>query len=494
MLFNSSIFLFGYLPLVIAGYFLLARAGYGFASLWLALASIFFYGWWNIAFVPLLAGSIVVNYVAGFRLARHAARGEKARATLILGIVFNLVLLGYFKYANFFASTAAALTGLDLTMATIVLPIGISFFTFTQVAFLVDASRGEAREYNFVHYVLFVSYFPHLVAGPIMHHREMMPQFAQPSSYQPRWENFAAGFTILSFGLFKKVGLADNLAPLADAAFTAAASGKALHFLEAWAGALAYTFQLYFDFSGYSDMAIGISLIFGIRLPVNFDSPYKARNIAEFWRRWHITLSRFLRDYLYIPLGGNRLGKSRQYLNLLVTMLLGGLWHGAGWTFIAWGALHGAGLAVHRAFSATRAAVWLSGSGMAGKWLSILLTFIFVVVAWVFFRAESLNAAFTMLRSMAGLETVPRSIAVGAKQVLLLVAVMAAVWSLPNTQQIMARCNPALPVYRPIEPPQWGRLAWTPSPLWLAAALVGGWIGLHGIFTGRESPYLYFNF
>jgi alginate O-acetyltransferase complex protein AlgI len=493
VLFNSTVFLFAFLPAVLLAFFLIARAGQLYAALWLALSSVFFYGWWNTAFVPLLIGSIAVNYAVGVRLASRAAQGRAARGTLALGVAFDLLLLGYFKYANFFLSSASAAFGLGLPALDIVLPIGISFFTFTQIAFLVDAYRGGAREYSFVHYLLFVTYFPHLIAGPILHHREMMPQFARAAMYRPNAQDIAAGLTILCMGLFKKVAIADRLAPMADTVFAAAAAGTPLAFAEAWTGTLAYTFQLYFDFSGYCDMAIGISLLFGIRLPLNFDSPYKARNIADFWRRWHMTLSRFLRDYLYVLLGGNRRGRPRQYFNLLLTMVLGGLWHGAGWTFVAWGAMHGAGLALHRAFTGTAASRWLAQSGKPGAIASVLLTFVFVVVAWVFFRADSMQTAFAMLGAMSGLETGPRSTGLGLKHGLVLIAIAAAVWVLPNTQQIMARSDPAIPVYRPIDPaPRWAQ--WAPSAAWLAVAFACGWSGLYGIFTGRESPYLYFNF
>ena len=492
MLFNSTIFLFGFLPLVLAGFFLIARLSQRLAAFWLVLASFTFYGWWNPAFVPLLLISVLINFPLGVQLAQRAAAGAGHQGRLLAaGVAFNLLLLGYFKYANFLASAAGGLLGTQVGPFDITLPIGISFFTFTQIAFLVDASRGAAKEYKLLHYGLFVSYFPHLVAGPILHHREMMPQFADPLVYRPRWENFAVGLSILSIGLFKKVVIADALAPHADAVFSAAAAGKALTLLEAWSGALSYTFQLYFDFSGYSDMAIGISRLFGVRLPANFDSPYKAANIAEFWRRWHMTLSRFLRDYLYVPLGGSRRGRARTYVNLLVTMLLGGLWHGAGWTFVIWGALHGIFLAVHRAFSGTRAALWLDARGAAGHWIGVLATFLCVVVAWVFFRAESIHVAVAMLRGMAGRNGIA---AASIPHLLLLGTIAAAVWALPNTQQVMARFQPAIAIYRDIAAPRSPLLAWTPSLAWLALIGAMGWAAFCMLFSGRESPFLYFNF
>jgi len=493
MLFNSTTFLFVFLPIVLAGFFLIARFSQPFAALWLVLASVTFYGWWNAAFVPLLLVSVLVNFPLGVRLAQGAAAGWRHQGILLaVGISFNLLLLAYFKYTNFLASAAGSLLGAQLGPYDITLPIGISFFTFTQIAFLVDASRGAAREYKLVHYGLFVSYFPHLVAGPILHHREMMPQFADPSTYRPRWENFAVGVSILSIGLFKKVVIADALAPHAEVVFAAAAAGKTVTVLEAWSGALSYTFQLYFDFSGYSVMAIGISRLFGVRLPVNFDSPYKAKNIADFWRRWHMTLSRFLRDYLYVPLGGSRRGPARTYVNLLITMLLGGLWHGAGWTFVIWGALHGIFLVLHRALADSRAVRWIGAQGKVGHAIGVLLTFLCVVVAWVFFRAESFQAAVAVLRGMAGMDGF--AAVVSKRHFLTLAALAAAVWILPNTQQIMAKYDPAIAVYRDIAAPRSPALAWFPSWRWLTVSVVMGWLAFVRLFSGQESPFLYFNF
>jgi alginate O-acetyltransferase complex protein AlgI len=337
-------------------------------------------------------------------LAEGAPENLRPRRLLFaLSIGFNLVLLGYFKYTNFFVANLDAVTGLDMTVGKIILPLGISFFTFTQIAFLADVYRGEAYEPKFVHYLLFVTYFPHLIAGPILHHKEMMPQFARPETYQFNTANLLTGCVIFIIGLFKKAVLADGIAVYAAPVFNAAAEGQ--HFLvqDAWAGALAYTYQLYFDFSGYCDMAIGASLMFGIALPLNFDSPYKSRSIVEFWRRWHMTLSRFLRDYLYIPLGGSRKGGARRYVNLFITMLLGGLWHGAGWTFVIWGALHGLYLAINHAFTAIRARLIPGAPTRVGSAASWLLTFLAVVVGWVFFRAETWDSALRILAGMANM-------------------------------------------------------------------------------------------
>ena len=410
MLFNSYEFLFAFLPLTLAGFFLIGRRfGHGGAIAWLVLASLFYYGWWNPAYLGLILASMLVNFTIGRSIGQlDTTARSRRRLLLIAGVVFNLGLLGYFKYANFFVDTAAVLTGAELALAPIILPLAISFFTFQQIAYLADAYQGTASEYRFLHYALFVTFFPQLIAGPIVHHKEMMPQFMKDALLHPRARNFAVGGTILAIGLFKKVVLADGIAPYASPVFAAAAEGQSLSFFEAWGGALAYTFQLYFDFSGYSDMAIGAARLFGIRLPLNFFSPYKATSIVEFWRRWHITLSRFLRDYLYIPLGGNRHGQLRRYGNLMATMILGGLWHGAGWTFVFWGALHGFYLVVNHAWhwlcrrsgldAFTDKALW-----RATAWL---ITFLAVVIGWVFFRAESFPAALAMLEGMAGLNGV----------------------------------------------------------------------------------------
>lgn len=401
MLFNSVEFIFGFVPLVLLGFFALARLGPTLALGWLTAASLFFYAWWNPLWLPLLLASIAFNFTVGMALARAPWRGW-----LWLGIGVNLALLFNYKYSAFAWNALALLLGQpDATAVQGELPLGISFFTFTQIAFLVDVHQRKAADFSPVRYGLFVTYYPHLIAGPILHHGEMMPQFARPEIFRPDPVRLAEGATIFVLGLFKKVVLADRFASFASPAF-AAAGTQPLSFFEAWGAALSYTLQLYFDFSGYSDMAIGLAWMIGVRLPLNFHSPYKARNIAEFWRRWHMTLSRFLRDYLYIPLGGNRRGAARRYLNLMLTMLLGGAWHGAGWTFIVWGALHGGLLVVHGAWRSAlrRLAPGLVGRRVPGMGvLAWLLTFGAVVVGWVFFRAADVPTAMSVLRGMAGL-------------------------------------------------------------------------------------------
>ncbi len=416
MLFNSYGFIFLFLPLTLLGFFQLARISHVYAATWLALASLFFYGYWNPIYVGLLMLSIIGNYGFGLWLGRYDAAANKLskKHVLILAITVNLSMLGYYKYANFFVSNLDLVTDTTWQIKDVILPLGISFFTFTQIAFLVDTYQGKVKEFNFMHYTLFVTYFPHLIAGPVLHHKDMMPQFALSMTYRINWNNVATGLILFTLGLCKKVLWADNLAPFATAIFDGtqlgAATGTLPTVYEAWSGALAYTLQIYFDFSGYTDMALGIALMFNIRLPINFNSPYKATSIIEFWRRWHITLSTFLRDYLYIPLGGNRLGKFRRYFNLLVTMLLGGLWHGAGWTFIVWGALHGLYLTINhlwRELIAERYLRWVPG------WLGALaggaITFLAVVSAWVVFRATDITQAMIMLKAMYGVAARPIS-------------------------------------------------------------------------------------
>jgi len=357
VLFNSLEFIFWFLPATLAGFFLLGYLGqYNLAAIFMTLASLFFYAWWNPPYVLLILISIGVNYALGSALGAGEQDNNIARRKLLLavGIAINIFLLGYYKYANFFADSVNAALSTDWNFGNIVLPLGISFFTFQQIGYLVDAYRGETKGYTIINYGLFVSFFPQLIAGPIVHHKDVMEQFGDKKIYRISWENIAIGLTIFIIGLSKKILIADTVAQYATPVFNAVAEGGSISFYEAWAGALFYTFQLYFDFSGYSDMAIGIARLFGIRLPINFDSPYKAASITDFWRRWHITLSNFLRDYLYIHLGGSRKGELRRNANLIITMLLGGLWHGAGLTFIIWGGLHGLYLAINHQWRSLR--------------------------------------------------------------------------------------------------------------------------------------------
>ena len=341
---------------------------------------------------------MLFNYVIGNSLNTKKEENKKSfskKSILIFGIVANLSLLGYFKYADFFIENFNIVVQTNINLFNLLLPLAISFFTFQQIAYLVDSYRQETKEYDFLNYALFVTFFPQLIAGPIVHHSEMMPQFANKWNAVKKYRNIALGLFIFSIGLFKKVVIADTFAVWASAGFDTATT---LNLFEAWATSLSYTFQLYFDFSGYTDMAIGIALLFNIKLPINFNSPYKARNIQDFWRRWHITLSRFLRDYVYIPLGGNKKGSFRTYSNLLATFIIGGLWHGAGWTFVFWGFLHGMALVIHRAWSNLGFKMW--------TWLAWLITFNFVNIAWVFFRAKEWDDAVRVLGAMFSLDNV----------------------------------------------------------------------------------------
>ena len=516
MLFNSVEFIFGFFPIAALVFFGIARWSHPAAAAWLALASLFFYGWWNWAYVPLLVASAAFNYVCGLHLARfvRARRTRAAGAVLAFAVSANLLLLGYFKYANFFLGIWGSVTGNASGIGQIILPLGISFFTFTQIAFLADVYRGYVKEYNPIHYGLFVTYFPHLIAGPILHHKEMMPQFQEARTYRLNLEDVAIGLTIFFIGLFKKTVIADGVAPYASPLFL---NPGAPDLLAAWGGALAYTFQLYFDFSGYSDMAIGLSRVFGVKLPLNFDSPYKALNIIEFWRRWHMTLSRFLRDYLYISLGGNRKGTARRYLNLFVTMLLGGLWHGAGWTFILWGGLHGVYLIANHGWLALRQRLGQDPerTTTGGRVFARSITFVAVVVAWVFFRATSLDDALAILRGMVGLNgvSIPAALATylapsirtaldhwgvafplggGSRLVFQyswIVALLPLVMLAPNTQEILGRFQPALNFHD-------GRrsvlLSWQPTPGWAAFVATLTACGL--LSLTRVSEFLYYQF
>ena len=407
VLFTTTTFICLFLPIVLAGFFAFARFSHAAAALWLFVASVFFYGYWMPAFTFLLLASVVGNFLIGGMISSLADAddgGKHARSKrwLVFGVVANLALLGYFKYANFFMANLNAALGSNWNIGRVILPIGISFFTFTQIAFLADTWRKGVREYKFSHYGLFVTYFPHLIAGPVLHHAQMMPQFRDAATYRFNTGNFIAGLAIFSLGMIKKVVFADGISPYADAIFTAADAGISPDWQEAWLGSVAYTLQLYFDFSGYSDMAIGLSWMFNVRLPFNFNSPYRATNISDFWRRWHMSLSQFLRDYLYIALGGNRKGVVRRYANLMATMILGGLWHGASWSFIVWGGLHGFYLGLNHGFralcgTALQSRLQRSRSFAFAAWL---LTMLSVTVAWVVFRAETLRGAGKILLSM----------------------------------------------------------------------------------------------
>lgn len=479
MLFNSPEFILAFLPLSLALYFwLTARRWVAVAKGWLVLASLFFYGWWNPQYLPLILISLLVNFGIGSRLAAHPDR--PGRRLLVLGIAFNLGLLAYYKYAGFLIGNLALLTGQPLATPSPLLPLAISFFTFTQIAYLVDSYRGETREYDLMNYALFVTFFPHLIAGPIVHHKEIMPQFAARSNLLLRYRNVAVGLILFAIGLAKKVLIADTLAQWATAGFDQVPS---LNFAEAWLTSLSYTFQLYFDFSGYTDMALGAALMFNIRLPINFNSPYRAASIRDFWRCWHITLSRFLRDYLYVPLGGSRRGSTRTYVNLLVTFALGGLWHGASWMFVIWGALHGLAMAAHR--------FWRAAGGHLPAWLGWFITFNFVNATWVFFRAQDMDAAFKVLKGMVDVGSAVHWSGIGQLQgavahPLLNPALLPAVFVLAGVLVLLPRNST-------------GR--WLAAGAWrqttLTRGLIYGLLAALALTTLLASPYsefIYFNF
>jgi alginate O-acetyltransferase complex protein AlgI len=499
MLFSSYTFLFQFLPATVLAFAAARRHSPRAGILVLAGASLFFYGAWRPVYLLLLLASVAVNFGLGLRMEDPLRR----RTIGTFGVALNLAVLCYFKYTNFILDSVTTLTGAPLPFVNIVLPLGISFFTFQQIAYLVDVMRGARVERDIVSYTLFVSFFPHLIAGPLVHHAEMIPQFKRGRT--GRSSVLAArGLAIFAAGLFKKVVIADNLAQFVSPVFAHLDAGGGVTPSWAWLATSAYTLQIYFDFSGYSDMAVGLALLFGIRLPVNFRSPYKATSIIDFWRRWHITLSRFLRDYLYIPLGGNRLGEARRYLNLLVTMLLGGLWHGAGWNFLIWGGLHGLYLCIDHLWQAWRGSRVISPSGPFAKGFSWAITFFAVVLAWVFFRAKTLEGAWQMLSSLFGFEGgssayaspgvlrlmdlpllvgEPLLLTIGGGAVALALAIAL---GLPNVPQLFGYRE-----YRRAPEPM-SFLRWRPNAAWALLSALALAISLFGMWQRLE--FLYFQF
>lgn len=490
MLFNSHVFIFFFCPIVFSVFFLLARKNFRWGLAWLTVSSLFFYAWWNPPYIFLLLGSVIFNYLIGLWLNRHT---NKKKPILIFGIAANLLLLGYYKYTNFLIDTWNTLSGSSVQLVSILLPLAISFHTFQQIAYLVDTYREETKHYRFSDYLFFVVFFPQLIAGPIVRHDEVIPQIANKTSARFEWGYFALGITIFSFGLFKKVILADYISVASDHIFILSGT-TVLSFTEAWLGALAYTLQIYFDFSGYSDMAIGLALIVGIRFPMNFFSPYQANSIIEFWRRWHITLSRFLRNYLYIPLGGNRRGPVHRYMNLMITMLLGGLWHGAGWTFVIWGGLHGGYLIVNHAWRHLR---------IAKKWepnivwriASRLLTFGAVCFAWVFFRSTHFSKAWELISSMLGFNGFSASFSnMGNARYYVYFVFWGVIFVFfaPNIYVWMERFQPVLARGYDLRfrMPDW--LRWQPASVWAAVSAAGFLIAV--LMINKDSPFLYFQF
>ncbi len=470
MLFSSHVFLFLFLPIVLTGYFLLNRifrSGVP-AKLFLVAANLLFYGWFNASYVWIILASILVNFGVGRWI--YGIRSKFLRRTVLLtGILFNVAMIGYFKYADFFIENVNFIFHSDWPMRHILLPLGISFFTFQQLAYLVNVYRNELQEkYDLLTYFLFVSFFPQLIAGPIVLPGEMMPQFEDPAKKRFSFAEFSPGLWLFAIGLAKKLILADNFAPLADGVFDAAREGLFIDPLSAWTAAAAYTLQIYFDFSGYCDMAMGCARMFNITLPLNFDSPYRSGDIREFWRRWHITLGRFLAQYVYFPLGGSKKGEKRAWLAILVTFFVSGLWHGAGWTFVLWGILHGLALCVHRFYS--KQLKW-----KMPKWSAVPLTFLFVLLAWVLFRADDLISALRIYQGMTDLSPAALKIAfadVSRNNLVMFLCAAGILFLLPNAAGNLRKFKP------------------TAFTLLVTVLLLVGSV----FFMSRVSPFIYFNF
>ena len=503
MLFNSYEFLLFFLPVTLAGWFACGRwAGLRAAQMWLVAASLFYYGWWNPWYLILIISLTLVNYGWGRGLARLAAAGRPRGLALGAGVAANLCILGYFKYANFLLDNLNTLTGSNWVIGHIILPLGISFFTFQKIGYLVDCARGLVPQGDFPSFALFVVFFPQLIAGPITHHGEVIPQFSRPGVTRPNWENLAVGLTMLTFGLAKKVLLADPLSTRIGEAFGAATTGQHLPAGNAWYGVLAYAVQIYFDFSGYSDMAVGLARLFNITLPQNFNSPYQAVNVVEFWRRWHMTLSRFLRDYLYISLGGNRHGRLRRHVNLIITMFLGGLWHGANWTFAAWGLLHGFYLVLNHAWLETKPRLaWVTVIPRQLRLLSAhALTLAAVLLAWVLFRATNFSSAMALLGALFNqgplhlIDALPVITGIRSERWLWLGFLWCWMLFAPNSQTVCSRYRPVLGLVEPstLAGIAGGRWLWRPTTGWaiyVAVIFIAAFLSLSTI-----SEFLYYQF
>ncbi len=463
MLFNSPVFLFVFLPATVFGYLVVRQLGGPRAVLgWLLTASIVFYAWWNPVYVPLLLGLALFNFLVARAMTACRRAGHFNRVSLLLtfGIAVDLAVLGYFKYTDFAIGSLNVVLQTSYALQYIILPLGISFFTFQKIAYLVDSSRGEVIEHDFLEYCFFVMFFPQLLAGPITHHSEIFAQIKSPWAFAVKPSNITLGLTIFVIGLFKKVVLADHFAPLVSPAYAAAAAGQPLDFFLAWQSAIAFKLQLYFDFSGYSEMALGAARLFGIQLPLNFNSPYRALNVVDFWRRWHMTLTRFLRDYVYIPLGGSRRGTPILYRNLMITLALSGLWHGAAWHFVVWGSAQGACMVAAHAWRS----VWRPIHSWWSHAIARLVTFFVLTMVLVMHRAPSMAVALEIYRGMVNLPSTWYGVLgpvadalrwVGVRfdgpaasgdelyLVLWFLAWLAFMWFLPNTQQLLARWHPA---------------------------------------------------
>lgn len=527
VLFNSYLFLFLFLPVALGGYYALGAIRLRWASLWLCLASFVFYGWWNPRFVVLLAASILFNYVISLRILREREQPASQGWTVAFGVACNLLLLFYYKYfVSLMGAVHGVWQGVD-TPGGILLPLGISFFTFTQIGYLLDCRAGYVKSASLLKHTLFVTFFPHLIAGPVLHHKEMMPQFADPENYRFKSENLSIGGSLFVIGLAKKVLFADSTAPYADVGFNAPAQ---LQFWAAWGTSLAYAMQLYFDFSGYSDMAMGLAKMFGVRFPLNFNSPFKATCIIDYWARWHMTLTRYLTAYLYYPLAmkisrwrtrrglpvgsiGSRTPGGFAWMiaaPTLYTMTLAGVWHGAGLQFFLYGVLHGSYLCVNhgwRTLMGTRMEQLSGRSLTLWRGFCVLLTFVAVIVAFSFFRAASVGDAIGLLRGMSGAQGIealhwPENLPVEWELsqiwrmvvgrhllVVYLAALLAIVWLAPNSHEILGRFSPALARVHEARVPQW---SWRPSAPWVV--MISLLLFLCVMHLHRQSRFLYFQF
>jgi alginate O-acetyltransferase complex protein AlgI len=524
MLFNSYEFIFAFLPVAVAVFFVIGRVSREWALRWLIAASLFFYGWWRPLNVLIIAPSVMINFVLARLLQRLCKEGSRstAQAVLLVGIAFNVAFLGYFKYSNFLVGAINDAFGTQMIMARIILPLGISFITFQKIAFLIDVHAGRIESFTLQDYCLFVLFFPQLIAGPIVHYREMMPQFHRVSCRFDK-DNVSVGLTLFAFGLFKKVFLADSIAALVTPIYQHATSGASVAMLPAWIAAVGFTLQIYFDFSGYTDMALGIARFFGVRLPPNFNSPLRATSIIDFWLRWHMTLTRFLTAYIYNPLAlwltRRRAARGRSgfwpnkgpgasgafiellMLPILLTMLVSGIWHGAGYTFILWGVLHGLFLTVNHAWRQLGRSLWRDKSRYERfmQPAGFIITFVCVAASMVIFRSANLKTAAALLQGMVGVHGIGlsglRSSDIGLKGIAFWIAAPAFIaFACPNTLQILSRYEPALG-WKPT--PREGatvrtRILWGPSLAWAAAVSMVTAIGILNL--GGNSEFLYWQF
>lgn len=506
MLFNSFVFIFGFLPATLAGFYIAAQARRQIAAVWLVLASLIFYGWWNPALVILLLISIATNYSTALLILRTEMRPRLQSWITAAGVCFNLGALFYYKYLfsvlGFVSHFVPVVHGID----PIILPLGISFFSFTQIGYLIDCKAGVTRDRSLLNYMLFVTFFPHLIAGPILHNRDIMPQFADPRTYRMSLDNLAVGLSIFVIGLLKKVVFAD---PLSSWVAEGYAHTNGIGWMAAWNVALCYSLQLYFDFSGYSDMAVGLARTINIHFPRNFESPYKAQNVIEYWQRWHITLTKFLTSYVYTPIAMSamrwrirrRLGVNRTaqqtaggFLTmiaapLVVTMGLAGVWHGSGVTFLIFGLLHALYLCVNHAIRVFHPQP--RSRRLHATLIRCLWTYLAVLVASVFFRSPSVSAATDVLSGMVGLHGFADVLVTspGLQHCFHLALLYLIVWVFPNTQQIMRRYDPVL---GEVEMPLLVRLSWNRNLTSALAIGIGAAIGI--LALGGTSEFLYFQF